>query len=176
MQRALLRSNIIKRLLKKSKKDLKSYYAKYKINRAEDCIIEVNQRNKKYCCFFNESYMLFTYAGKNYKPVENKELEKQLKNILNGGCSKSRYIHEVNLQRLRQCADKYKEDGETLYSFKFNFGKEEMFLNPVFLYDCLGFVGTRVIYFNSRFSPVVFKNSGEELKDFGILFPIKKNS
>lgn len=176
MQRALLRSNIIKRLLKKSKKDLKSYYTKYKINSAEDCIIEINQRNKKYCCFFNESYMLFTYAGKNYKPVENKQVERILKKILNGGCSKSKYIHEVNLEKPKECVAKYKVDRKTLYSFRFNFGSEEMFLNPIFLSDCLKFVSTNVIYFNTKWSPVVFKNSGEELRRFGILFPIKKIS
>lgn len=121
--------------------------------------------------------MLFTsdrFEG--MEPVENKQVERILKKILNGGCSKSKYIHEVNLEKLKECAAKYKVDRKTLYSFRFNFGSEEMFLNPIFLSDCLKFASINVIYFNTKWSPVVFKNSGEELRRFGILFPVKKNS
>lgn len=163
-------SKIIEKLLDLSKKQVQNLL-RLGVKSEKECAITIKKGKKKYYCYFNICYMLFSDEPFNIPVVrENKKMNDILLKILKGGCSKAKYSGVIDMNTLNTVLKQNKGKG----TFTLKYGAEYICMNAAWLKDCLNFVGTNKIYFNNRLSPVVFKNEGEELKRFGILIPIRK--
>ena len=93
-------SKIIEKLLDLSKKQVQNLL-RLGVKSEKECAITIKKGKKKYYCYFNICYMLFSDEPFNIPVVrENKKMNDILLKILKGGCSKAKYSGVIDMNTL----------------------------------------------------------------------------